>query len=107
MLETAKTIASMGIQGVKIHQLCVLKNTKLEKLYNEQEINFMDEDEYVELVCDFLELLPPNMTIQRLAGNGLKHILIAPTWLPKKFSTLTKIDKELERRNSHQGSRFH
>ncbi len=107
MLETAKTIAGMDIQGVKIHQLCVLKNTKLAELYENNKFQIMEEDEYIELVCDFLELLPKSMTIQRLAGNGLKSIMIAPAWLSKKWDILNKIDKELERRNSFQGSRHH
>lgn len=106
MLKTAKTIASMGIQGVKIHLLCVLKGTKLTEMYNNNEIKIMDEDEYIETMCDFLELLPPEMTIQRLTGNGLKPILIAPGWLSKKMYLLTRIDREFERRNSYQGSKF-
>ncbi len=106
MLQTAKTIASMGLEGVKIHLLCILENTKLADIYHRNGFNVMCEDEYVDLVCNFLELLPKKMTIQRLAGNGLKSELIQPKWLCKKFETLNKIDNELERRNSCQGLRF-
>lgn len=106
MLETARVIGGMGLQGVKIHLLCVLEGTKLAQLYEKNEVPTIEEDEYVELVCDFLELLPQSMTIQRLAGNGLKSELIAPKWLVKKWEVLNKIDSELERRNSFQGSRF-
>lgn len=106
MLETAKKIAGMNIQGVKIHLLCVLKDTRLTQMYSNSELQLLEEDEYVETVCDFLELLPASMTIQRLAGNGLNEILIAPGWLTKKFIILNKIDAELERRNSYQGSKF-
>ncbi len=106
MLQTAKKIASMELEGVKLHLLCVLEGTKLATIYKNAPFNIMDEDEYIELVCDFLELLPPSMTIQRLAGNGLKKILIEPTWLAKKFELLNKIDTELERRNSYQGLKF-
>lgn len=105
MLQTAKTIASMGIQGVKIHLLCVLEGTKLADEYKQGKITMLEEDEYVELVCDFLELLPKSMTIQRLAGNGLKSIMLAPGWLSKKWIVLNKIDQELEKRNSYQGLR--
>ncbi len=107
MLETARVIAGMGIQGVKIHQLCVLKNTKLAEMYQANQFKLMEEDEYIELVCDFLEILPQSITIQRIAGNGLKSIMIAPGWLSKKWDILNKIDKELERRDSYQGSREH
>lgn len=106
MLETAKTIADLNLEGVKIHLLCILENTRLSEIYKQSGLKLMEEDEYVELVCDFLEYLPPSMTIQRLAGNGLKSIRIAPLWLSKKLNTLNKIDKELIRRNSYQGLRF-
>lgn len=103
ILQTAKEISHLGLDGVKIHLLCILKGTPLEKIYNEGKIRMFEEDEYIETVCDFLELLPPEMTIHRLAGNGLKKILVAPRWLPKKFELLNKIDAELDRRNSWQG----
>lgn len=106
MLETAHVLGGMSIEGIKIHLLCVLENTKLATMYSEHGLKMLEEDEYIETLCDFLELLPPSMTIQRLTGNGLKRILIAPRWLTKKFELLNKIDKELERRNSYQGSRF-
>lgn len=106
MLETARMIASMGLEGVKIHLLCVLEGSKLADIHKQKPISMLEEDEYVELVCDFLELLPPSMTIHRLAGNGLKSIMLAPGWLAKKWIVLNKIDRELERRNSYQGLRF-
>ena len=104
MLETARVLGNLGINGVKIHLLCVLNNTRLAKLYYQGKIPMMEEDEYVETVCDFLELLPPEVTIHRLAGNGLKPNMLAPGWLSKKFVVLNKIDKLLEKRNSYQGS---
>lgn len=103
MLETARVLADMGVDGVKIHLLCVLKGTKLEDLYNASKINLLSSAEYVETVCDFLEILPPSVTIHRLAGNGLKKILVAPKWLDEKFKILNMIDAELEKRNSCQG----
>ena len=105
-LNTARLLASLGVDGVKIHLLCVLKNTKLEQMYNNKEINLLLKDEYVGVVCDFLEELPPSMTIHRLAGNGLKKILVAPRWLSDKFEVLTAIDNELEKRESYQGKNF-
>ncbi len=106
MLETAKVLGDLGVNGVKIHLLCVLNNTRLAKLYFQGKIPMMEEDEYVETVCDFLELLPPSVTIHRLAGNGLKPNMLAPGWLSKKFIVLNKIDKLLEERNSFQGSKL-
>jgi len=104
IMETAKKLAELGVDGVKIHMLCALEGTKLANLYNNKEIDFMTEDEYVNVVCDFLEYLPPSTTIHRLAGNGLKSELIAPKWIGKKLDCLNKIDRELVRRDSYQGS---
>lgn len=106
MLKTAEKLAELKVDGVKIHMLCALKGTKLSKMYENNEISFMSEEDYVQIVCDFLEILPASTTIHRLAGNGLGKDLIAPSWLGKKFDCLNKIDKELEKRNSHQGLFF-
>ena len=105
ILETAQKLAELQVDGVKIHMLCALKDTKLAKLYENKEIDFMSEEEYVNLVCDFLEILPQTTTIHRLAGNGLKKNLIAPRWLGAKLDCLNKIDRELLKRNSYQGSK--
>ncbi len=106
IMETAQKLAELGVDGVKIHMLCALKNTKLAQIYENGGIDFMGEDEYVQTVCDFLEYLPPSTTIHRLAGNGLSSELIAPQWLGKKFDCLNKIDREFIKRSSHQGSKF-
>jgi len=105
MLETAKKLAQLKVDGVKIHMLCALKGTKLSQMYEEGKISFMEEDDYINTVCDFLEILPPETTIHRLAGNGLKKNLIAPKWIGKKLDALNKIDRELEKRNSCQGGK--
>lgn len=106
MMETAQKLAELKIDGVKIHMLCALENTKLADMYNNGEIDFMTEDEYVNTVCDFLEYLPADTTIHRLAGNGLKKELIAPRWIGKKLDCLNKIDREFIKRNSFQSSKF-
>lgn len=103
IMQTAQKLAQLGVDGVKIHMLCALQDTKLAKMYDAGEIDFMSEEEYVNTVCDFLEYLPQTTTIHRLAGNGLKKNLIAPRWLGAKLDCLNKIDRELLRRNSYQG----
>ena len=107
MLVTAKKLAEIKVDGVKIHMLCALKGTKISQMYEQGKISFMEEDEYIQTVCDFLENLPPETTIHRLAGNGLKKNLIAPRWIGKKLDSLNKIDRELEKRNSYQGRTCH
>lgn len=106
ILQTAKALAAMDINGVKIHLLCVMKNTELDNLYNEGKIELLSMEEYVYTVCDFLELLSPDVSIHRLAGNGLKKLLVAPKWLDEKFRVLNMIDQEFEKRNSWQGKLF-
>lgn len=103
IMQTAQKLSELKVDGVKIHMLCALENTKLANLYRAGEIDFMSEDEYVQTVCDFLEYLPPDTTIHRLAGNGFSKTLIAPQWLGKKFDCLNKIDREFVKRNSYQG----
>ena len=106
MLQTAQKLAQIKIDGIKIHMLCALKGTKLYEMYKSGEIDFMSEDEYVSLVCDFLEILPPETTIHRLAGNGFRKTLVAPRWLGAKLDCLNKIDREFLARNSFQGCLF-
>lgn len=103
IIATAKELARLKVDGVKIHMLCALQNTKLAEMYKNGEISFMSEDDYVKTVCDFLECLPPETSIHRLAGNGYRETLVEPKWLGAKFDTLNKIDKEFLLRNSWQG----
>lgn len=106
MMQTAKKLAELGVDGVKIHMLVALEGTKLANMYQNGEIDFMSEEEYINTVCDFLEYLPQKTTIHRLAGNGLKKELIAPRWIGKKLDCLNKIDREFLRRNSWQSYRY-
>ena len=106
MMQTAQTIAKLEPDGVKIHMLCALEGTKVAQMYRDGELWFMDEDEYVSTVCDFLEYLPAKTTIHRLAGNGLRTELVAPRWIGKKLDTLNRIDREFLRRDTRQGSKF-
>ena len=106
IMQTAQKLAQLQVDGVKIHMLCALENTRLADMYRHGEIDFMSEDEYVSMVCDFLEYIPPNTSIHRLAGNGLKKNLIAPRWLGKKLDCLNKIDREFIKRNSYQGIKY-
>ncbi len=106
MLQTIKTLADLGVDGVKFHCLCILPNTKLYDMYEKGEITLLEEDEYIDIACDCLELLPSDTTIHRLGGNGLQAIKVAPKWLNKKFEILNRIDEELEKRASWQGKYF-
>lgn len=103
MMETAKAVAKMNVDGVKIHLLHVIKNTALAKSLEKNEFSLMDRDEYINLVCDQLEILPPEMVIHRLTGDGKRDELIGPMWSLKKWEVLNDIDKTLKERDSYQG----
>ena len=103
MLATVKYLNSLKIDGIKIHMLHVLKNTELEKLYNETHFHILTKEEYIDIVCDELELLDEKIVIHRITGDPTKEDLIEPTWLLKKFCVLNDIDKEMVKRNSYQG----
>jgi len=106
MTETAKTLAKMDIDGIKIHMLAVMEGTKIHEMYKNGEINLMSEEDYVSTVCDFLEYLPKKTVIQRLAGNGKREFRIQPKWLGKKLELVGKIEKEFEKRGTRQGSKY-
>ena len=103
ILHTAKTISDLGLDGVKLHLLYVVKGTPLEALYRQGDYRCLEQQEYIDLVCDFLEHLPPQMVIQRLTGDPHPEELAAPQWARRKTETLQQIHETLERRDSWQG----
>ena len=106
MLKTAKYLNTLDIQGVKIHMLHILKNTSLAKLYEKENFHVLTKVEYVDVVCDQLEILNPELVINRITGDPKIEDLIGPDWLIKKFGVLNDIDKELVRRNTYQGKKY-
>ena len=105
MLQSASFLSDLGVHGVKIHLLHILRDTPLEQLYNQGKVPIFNRGEYVSLVCDYLELLDPRMVIQRLTADGPSSILIAPQWAMEKKKTVEMITQELRRRDSRQGAR--
>lgn len=103
MLDTIRYVNSLDIQGIKIHMLHVIKDTDLATIYEKEPFPLLSRDEYIELVCDQLELLRKEIVIHRLTGDPVKEELIAPEWTIKKIDVLNGIDKELARRDSWQG----
>ncbi len=103
MMQTADILAGLNIDGLKIHHLYVAENTMLEKMYEKGGMNLLSLDEYIQIVCDFLERIPPNVAIQRLTGELTGDYLIAPEWGASKKVILTAIENEFARRNSFQG----
>lgn len=106
MIETVKYLNNLDIQGIKIHMLSILKNTKLEKMYEEKPFKVLSKEEYIDIVCDQLEYLRPEIVINRITADPKVDDLVEPNWLVKKFCVLNDIDKELVRRNSYQGCKL-
>ncbi len=105
MLATADALAGLPVDAVKIHNLHVVKDTPLEKMYERGEARMFERDEYVQIVCDFLEHLRPEMVIHRLSGDAPPDYLVAPLWCLDKPALLRAIHEELERRDSWQGKK--
>lgn len=103
MLETIQYLNHLDIQGIKIHMLHILKNTALADIYQKNPFHVLIKEEYIEIVCDQIELLREDIVIHRITGDPKKEDLIEPHWLLKKFSVLDDIDKELEKRGTYQG----
>ena len=106
MLDTVKYLNKLDIQGIKIHMLSILKDTKLAVLYKEENFKTLSRDEYIDIVCDQLELLRPEIVIHRITGDPKVSDLIEPDWLCKKVTILNDIDKEMVKRNSYQGCKI-
>jgi len=106
ILHTAQTIANLGIDGIKLHLLYVVKGTLLETHYRLGKYKCLEQQEYVDLVCDFIERIPSDMIIQRLTGDPHPQELVAPQWALKKADTLSKIRNTLEKRDSQQGMKI-
>jgi len=107
ILETARALARMRIDGIKLHHLQVVKKTELVRDFQRGEFKVLSSEEYIKLVCDVLELLPARITIQRLVGEVLQDkMLVAPRWNLNKHKILSAIDQEFIDRGSFQGSKF-
>jgi radical SAM protein (TIGR01212 family) len=106
ILQTADLIADLEIDGIKLHLLYVVKGTPMETLYKLGKYQTLEQQEYVDLVCDFLERIPRHMIVQRLTGDPHPRELVAPSWALKKAETLALIRQTLEKRDTWQGKQF-
>ena len=105
MMETARQVAGLPLQGVKLHHCHVVHGTPLEEAYRAGAYRPMDSSTYIQYICDFLEHLPWAVTIHRLVGDAPRDLLVAPLWSRDKGRVLRGIQEELARRGSRQGLR--
>ncbi len=103
-IETAKLIAALPIDGIKIHPLHIVKHTVMEKQYEKSEINVLSLEEYAKYVADFLEYLPENIIVHRMTGEAEESELIAPDWCsPKrKMEVLNALEEEFKKREANK-----
>ena len=106
MLKTVRDVAVLKPDQVKIHLLHVLRGTTLGEMYESGEYQPLTKEEYVSLVVDAIELLPPDTVVARVTGDGMGSELLAPEWSRKKVSVINDIDKLLYERGSYQGIKF-
>ncbi len=103
MLKTVKYLNKLDIQGIKIHMLNIIKDTPLEKFYQEKKFHILTKEEYIDIVISELELLDEKIVIHRITSDPDPETLIEPKWLIKKFCLLNDIDKEMKKRDTYQG----
>ncbi len=106
MLETVAHVGALHIFGIKLQLLHVLSDTDLGILYKEHPFPLFSQDEYCQMICDCLAILPPDVTIHRLTGDGPKDLLIGPLWSSSKRSVLNQIHKTLKDQDIWQGKSY-
>jgi uncharacterized protein len=106
MLATAREVARLGIDAVKIHNLYAVKRTILADQVARGEVRLLERDEYIQVLVDFLELLPATCVVERISGDAPPDYFIGPSWCLDKPAVRQALDAELERRDSWQGKRW-
>lgn len=106
MLATAREVARLRLDAVKIHNLYAVKDTPLADQVARGEVQLLGRDEYIAVLVDFLELLPPEMVVERVSGDAPPDYFIGPAWCLDKPALRAALDAELKRRDSWQGKRF-
>ena len=103
MLETIKHVNTLGVQGIKIHMLHIIKDTGMANLYLKEKFHVLTKDEYIDIVIKQLEVLDPKIIVNRITSDPDKNTLLEPIWLIEKCQLLNDIDKEMKKRNTYQG----
>jgi len=104
MLENVRRcVTDNDIQGIKLHLLHLMTNTRMQRDYHEGRLQLLSQEEYVSIVCDQLEIIPEHIVIHRITGDAPRDMLIGPMWSLNKWEVLNAIEAEMRRRGSKQG----
>jgi len=106
MLKTIDYVAHKDIKGIKMHLLHLMEDTPMVELYKQKKLEFLSQDEYIDIICTAITMLPPDMVIHRLTGDAPRELLIGPMWSLKKWEVLNGIDNRLAQLDLYQGSEF-
>ncbi len=106
MMKMADEVSRLGIDSLKIHNLHIVKNTTLARIYKKNPFHLFTYREYLDFICCFLERLSPKIMIERFFAETPQKLLIAPVWNKSRLEILQRIEEELERRGSYQGKEF-
>jgi len=105
MLESVRYAVKAGLDGIKLHELFVVRDTKLADMYNGGLFKTLEFDEYVNIIVQALEILPQSIVVHRLTGDAPRELLIAPLYSVRKFLILNAIDAELVKNDTFQSKK--
>ncbi len=106
IIETARTVASLPLDGIKIHLLHILKGSDLAEEFRAGTFPVLSMHEYASLVVDVIERLPRTILIQRITGEAEKKRLLSPQWCLEKQTVINAILNEFKKRNTCQGAKY-
>jgi uncharacterized protein len=106
MLATAREVARLRLDAVKIHNLYAVKDTPLADQVADGRVRLLDREEYVETLVDFLELIPPTTVVERISGDAPPDYFLAPAWCLDKPAVRAAVDAELARRDTWQAKKW-
>jgi radical SAM protein (TIGR01212 family) len=106
MRATARELARLNVDAVKLHNLYAVKNTPLGEDYERGSVSLLGRDEYLQILVDVLELLPPTTVVERISGDAPPDYFLGPSWCLDKPAVKLALQAELERRDSWQGKRW-
>jgi radical SAM protein (TIGR01212 family) len=106
MLKTIDYIAHSGAKGIKFHLLHLMKHTPMVNLYETGSLQFLSQEDYIELITKGITIIPKDMVVHRLTGDAPRNLLIGPMWSLKKWEVLNSIDKALEENDLWQGKNY-